>query len=168
MILILQETLHFVKLPSPCNKLDCGYNNDTRSNLTRKNGRERKKWTLEVVDRQTVPNDHPTPIGCRWLYTLKDYPYDTYQKDNPSAELEAKFKARLIVQGMNEDSDDTYSLTESIMLAITLAMTNRWEIRCTDVSTAFLHAGVSGNPYFYPPETENLDNTNTVWKLNNA
>ena len=123
------------------------------------------------IDRQDIPNDHPDPIGCRWLYTLKHYPYDTYQKQAPEAEAEATHKARLIVQGMNEECDDTYSPTpmaESIRLVITLAVSNNWDIRFTDVSTAFLHADVIGNPYVYPPETENLDNTNTVWKLNKA
>ena len=123
------------------------------------------------IDRQDIPNDHPDPIGCRWLYTLKHYPYDTYQKQSPEAEGEATHKARLIVQGMNEECDDTYSPTpmaESIRLVITLAISNHWDIRFTDVSTAFLHADVIGNPYIYPPETENLDNTNIVWKLNKA
>ena len=27
---------------------------------------------FEVVDRQEIPNDHPNPISCRWLYTLKE------------------------------------------------------------------------------------------------
>ena len=123
------------------------------------------------IDRQDIPNDHPDPIGCRWLYTLKHYPYDTYQKQSPEAEAEATHKARLIVQGMNEECDDTYSPTpmaESIRLVITLAVSNNWDIRFTDVSTAFLHADVIGNPYIYSPEKENLENTNIVWKLNKA
>ena len=79
----------------------------------------------DVVDQQTIPNDHPTPIGCRWLYTLKDYPYDTYQKNNPEAEKNARYKARLIVQGMNEQIDDTYSPTpsaESVRICLTIAV----------------------------------------------
>ena len=60
---------------------------------------------FEVVDRQDIPKDHSDPIGCRWLYTLKDYPFDEYQKDNPEAEKEARYKARLIAQGMNESGN---------------------------------------------------------------
>ena len=67
----------------------------------------------DVVDMQDIPNDHAEPIGSRWLYTLKDYPYDTYQPYNTEAEKNARFKARLIVQGMNEKVDDTYSPTPS-------------------------------------------------------
>merc|ERR1711911_27125 len=29
----------------------------------------KKFKVFEVVDQQTIPNDHPTPIGCRWLYS---------------------------------------------------------------------------------------------------
>ena len=75
-----------------------------------------------VIDRQEIPNDHPEPIPCRWLYTLKDYPYDTYQKGCPEAEQQSRFKARLIVQGMSEEVDDTYSPTpspESVRLCLT-------------------------------------------------
>ena len=44
---------------------------------------------FDVIDRQDIPNDHPNPIGCRWLYTLKDYPFDTYQTNAPEAEATA-------------------------------------------------------------------------------
>merc|ERR1711915_217561 len=97
------------------------------------------------------------PIGCRWLYTLKDYPYDTYQKNNPEAEKNARYKARLIVQGMNEQIDDTYSPTPSaelVRICLTIAVIGNWVIKFADVSTAFLHADVIGNPYVYPPEKE--------------
>ena len=123
------------------------------------------------IDRQDIPNDHPDPIGCRWLYTLRNYPFDTYQKGSPEAEAEATYKARLIVQGMDEECDDTYSptpMSESIRLIITLSVLNDWDIRFTDVSTAFLHADVIGNPYVSPPETEGLDGTNIVWELSKA
>ena len=52
----------------------------------------------DVVDMQEIPSDHAEPIGSRWLYTLKDYPYDTYQPYNTEAEKNARYKARLIVQ----------------------------------------------------------------------
>ena len=71
----------------------------------------RKFGVFTEIDRQDIPNDHPDPIGCRWLYTLKNYPFDTYQKGSPEAEGEATHKARLIVQGMNGECDDTYSPT---------------------------------------------------------
>ena len=35
----------------------------------------RKFDVYEVGDRQEIPVDHPDPIGCRWLYHLKDYPF---------------------------------------------------------------------------------------------
>ena len=72
---------------------------------------------------------------------------------------------------MNEECDDTYSptpMSESIRLLIVLSVMNGWDIRFTDVSTAFLHADVIGNPYVFPPETEGLDGTNIIWKLNKA
>ena len=34
--------------------------------------------------------------------------------------------------------------------------------------TAFLHSSEIGNPYVYPPETENLEKETKVWKLNKA
>ena len=105
---------------------------------------------------QDIPNDHAEPIGSRWLYTLKDYPYDTYQPYNTEAEKNARYKARLIVQGMNEKVDDTYSPTpspESVRLCLTLSIICDWEIKLSDVSTAFLHADTLGIPYVYPPDT---------------
>ena len=130
----------------------------------------RKFGVFEVIDRQDIPKDHSDPIGCRWLYTLKDYPFDEYQKDNPEAEKDARYKARLIVQGMNEEVDDTYSPTptvESVRICLTISVICEWIIKFTDVSTAFLHADVIGNKYVYPPETENLGPTK-VWKLKKA
>ena len=131
----------------------------------------KKFGVFTEIDRQDIPNNHPDPIGCRWLYTLKQYPYDTYQKNEPEAENGAIYKARLIVQGMNEECDDTYSptpMSESIRLIISLAVINNWDIKFTDVSTAFLHADVIGHPYVFPPDTEGMENTNIVWKLNKA
>ena len=93
-----------------------------------------------------------------------------YQKDNPEAEINAKYKARLIAQGMLEEVDDTYSPTptaESVRICLTIAVMRDWVIKFTDVSTAFLHAAVIGNIYVYPPETENLGPTK-VWRLNKA
>ena len=31
----------------------------------------KKFGVFTEIDRQNIPNDHPDPIGCRWLYTLK-------------------------------------------------------------------------------------------------
>ena len=117
---------------------------------------------------QDIPNDHVEPIGSRWLYTLKDYPFDTYQPNNPEAEKNAKYKARLIVQGMNEKVYDTYSPTpspESVRLCLALAIICNWDIKFSDVSTAFLRADTLGVPYVYPPDTENLQDTTKVWEL---
>ena len=72
---------------------------------------------------------------------------------------------------MNEEIDNTYSPTptaESVRLCLTLAILCDWIIKFTDVSTAFLHAEVIGTPYVFAPETENLDHTTKVWKLNKA
>ena len=72
---------------------------------------------------------------------------------------------------MNEKIDDTYSPTpsaESVRIGLTIALIGNWKIKFADVSTAFLHADVIGNPYVYPPETEKLDKQTKVWKLNKA
>ena len=72
---------------------------------------------------------------------------------------------------MNEIVDDTYSPTptaESVRICLTVAVYRGWIIKFTDVPTAFLHANVIGNPYVFPPETENLENTNKIWKLKKA
>ena len=69
---------------------------------------------------------------------------------------------------MNGKVDDTYLPTptaESVRLCLTIAVHRNWAIKFTDVSTAFLHADVIGNPYVYPPDTENLGDTHKVWKL---
>ena len=125
---------------------------------------------FDVIDRQEIPKGHPDPIGCRWLYTLKDYPHDTYLSDDIEAEAMSRYKARLIVQGMHEEVDDTYSPTptaESVRTCLTIAVKMGWDIKFTDVSTAFLHAPVEGNKYVHPPPTEGLDVTK-VWRLNKA
>ena len=56
----------------------------------------------------------------------------------------------------------------SVRLLLTIAVHKNWAIKFTDVSTAFLHAVVIGNPYVYPPDTDKLGNTNKVWQLKKA
>ncbi len=56
---------------------------------------------------------------------------------------------------MNEIVDDTYSSTlaaGSVRIFLTLAVNRDWIIKFTDESTSFLHAGVVGNPYLFPPD----------------
>merc|ERR1711915_262850 len=59
-------------------------------------------------------------------------------------------------------------MAESVRICLTIAVIGNWVIKFADVSTAFLHADVIGNPYVYPPETENMENETKVWKLKKA
>ena len=74
----------------------------------------RRFVAFELVHREEIPQDHPSPTDCRLLYASKDYPYDVYQKDNPKAESIARYKARLISQGLCEEVDDTYAPTPTV------------------------------------------------------
>ena len=54
---------------------------------------------------------------------------------------------------------------ESVRICLTFSVICDWDIKLTDVSTAFLHADVIGNPYVFPPETEGLCGKNTVLEV---
>ena len=129
----------------------------------------KKFGVFEEVEIGQEPKD-ALVSKCRWLYVLKNYPYENFLKGDEEAILGAKFKARCIVQGFGDPVEklDTYSPTPNIMsvrILITLAIRENWEIGIGDVSTAFLHADTQRKMYVIPPEHVYEENEKPIYWL---
>lgn len=121
----------------------------------------RKVWQLESLPANT------TPIGCRWVYTVKR---DELGKI-------AKFKARLVAQGFKQVKGESYEETFSPVVNFSvvrfffalLVSFNRWfHIQC-DVTGAYLYAPLTENIYMsQPPGFEKQGQETKFCKLNKA
>ena len=122
----------------------------------------------EWVDRAAVPEGAHV-IGGRWVHTLKNYDLMYYDRNDREAKERAKHKSRYVAQGYSEEKKDTYAATpafQCVRVLLTLAALMSWSVRTADVSTAFLHAEVSGEVYVKPPQ--HLQRAGQVWRLKKA
>ena len=72
---------------------------------------------------------------------------------------------------MVDDPDQTFASTPSLTtlkLLLTLAVTFGWNVFTGDISTAFLHALITGEDIFIIPPSEFYPDQNDVWKLKRA
>ncbi|XP_038904288.1 uncharacterized mitochondrial protein AtMg00820-like [Benincasa hispida] len=91
-------------------------------------------WSLTPL-----PQDRKV-IGSKWVFKLKQ---------TPSGEI-ARYKARLVAQGFNQDYSIDYFETFSpvvkpttILLVLSIALSQNWIIRQLDVHNAFLNDDLS-------------------------
>ncbi|XP_020680826.1 uncharacterized protein LOC110098350 [Dendrobium catenatum] len=99
-------------------------------------------WTL-------VPTSpHYNILGCKWIYRTKR---------NADGSL-ARYKARLVAQGFNQeyglDYFDTFSPVAkfpTIRILFTIAVTSNWPILQLDISNAFLHDKLDETIYMMQP-----------------
>ena len=119
------------------------------------------KW-LEAMKREcTSLSDHEvhgpvqecpkgfTPIGCRWIFTIK--------RDQNGNII--RFKARLVAQGFTQvfgvDYSDTYSPVmnmTTLRWLIAFAARNGYKIRQADIETAYLYGWIDVELYMKLPE----------------
>ncbi|MCH79360.1 retrovirus-related Pol polyprotein from transposon TNT 1-94 [Trifolium medium] len=116
-------------------------------------------WTL--VD----PPNHKRPIGCKWVFRIKENPDGTINK----------YKARLVAKGFHQKAGSDFTETFSpvvkpvtVRTVLTIVVTNKWPIQQIDVNNAFLNGLLEEEVYMQqPPGFETSDKT-LVCKLNKA
>ena len=105
---------------------------------------------LHIKTWKLVPRPPKRPvIGCKWIYKTK-----------PSAHgLPPKYKARLVAKGFLQEGGIDYHETFSpvikvttIRLLLSLAVSQRWQIRQLDISNAFLHGDLHELIYMDQPQ----------------
>ena len=107
-----------------------------------------------------------TPIGCKWVYTIK------------GGEKQVKYKARLVAKGFNQkegvDFTETFSPTAkltSLRTLVQLAAVKNYEIHQLDVKSAYLNADIDAEIYLNQPEgfqKSDDKGDKLYWKLNKS
>ncbi|PKU66732.1 Retrovirus-related Pol polyprotein from transposon TNT 1-94 [Dendrobium catenatum] len=95
------------------------------------------------------PPQSASILGCRWTFRTKRHKNGTI----------ARFKARLVAQGNNQEQGIDYFETFSpvaklptIRILMTVALFHNWEIHQFDVENAFLHGKLSETIYMRQPK----------------
>ncbi|KAK2373624.1 putative mitochondrial protein [Trifolium repens] len=116
-------------------------------------------WTL------VPPPVHKQPIGCKWVFRVKENPDGTIHK----------YKARLVAKGFHQQAGSDFTETFSpvvklvtVKTVLTMAVSNKWPIQQIDVNNAFLNGILEEEVYMQqPPGFEASDKT-LICKLNKA
>ena len=125
------------------------------------NMRQHKVWHL------VSPPTNKTPLGSRWVYTLKRDEHGTI----------ARFKARLVAQGYTQVKGETYDETFSPVVNFSiirfffalLVVCCKWlNLQC-DIKSAYLYAPIDEEILMYqPPGFVEKGKENLVCRLNRA
>lgn len=115
-------------------------------------------WELVPLPTATAGTPVPTPITCRWVFTIKRNADGTIQK----------YKARLVVRGFLQrygvDYKETYAPVvkfKSIKLILAIAAAGDMELKQLDFSNAFLNAGLDELVYMEQPIGYHTNTTGT-------
>ena len=118
----------------------------------------------EVLVKDCTDEQVNEALDCRWVKVWKN---------------ETDLRSRVVVRGCFQDvekneEDNLFASTPSLVtmrpmrLLLCMAMSKKnWGITLGDVSTAFLHAAMSGEVYVWPPK-EFYPNGGCLWKLKKA
>jgi hypothetical protein len=113
----------------------------------------------EVPVTSLSDSDLSHAISSRWVKTRKP---------------DGTVRCRLVVRGFDqvvEDPDQTFASTPSLTtlkLLLTLSVACGWDVSTGGISTAFLHALITGEDIFVIPLAEYHPDQNVVWKLKRA
>ena len=113
----------------------------------------------EVSVAQLNQDQLSSAISSKWVKTRKP---------------DGSVRCRLVCRGFDQvvdDPDQTFASTPSLTtlkLLLTLAVTFGWDVFTGDISTAFLHALITGEDIFIIPPCEFYPDQNVVWKLKRA
>ena len=114
----------------------------------------------EVLVKDCTEEQVNEALDCRWVKVWKN---------------EIDLRCRVVVRGCfrnveKNEEDNLFASTPSLVpmrLVLCMAMSRNWGITLGDVSTAFLHAPISGEVYVWPPK-ESCPNGDCLWKLKKA
>jgi hypothetical protein len=117
-------------------------------------------WTL------VPPSKHCLPIGCKWVFQVKRNADGTIDH----------FKARLVAKEFNQrpglDYKETFSLVvkpATIRSALTIVVTQDWQLRQLDVNNAFLHGLLNEDVYMVqPPGFKDDTHPHYICRMNKA
>lgn len=89
------------------------------------------------------------PIGCRWVYKVKE---------NPNGSVR-KYKARLVAKGFHQqvgfDFNETFSPVvkpTTIRIVLTIALSRGWSVRQLDINNAFLNGILQEEVFMSQPQ----------------
>ena len=114
----------------------------------------------EVLVKDCTDEQVNEALDCRWVKVWKN---------------ETDLRCRVVVRGCfqnveKNEEDNLFASTPSLVtmrLLLCMAMSRNWGRTLGDVSTAFLHAAMSGEVYVWPPK-EFYPNGDCLWKLKKA
>ena len=116
-------------------------------------------WTL------VAPPAHKQPIGCKWVFRVKENPDGTIHK----------YKARLVAKGFHQQAGSDFTETFSpvvkpvtVRTVLTIAVSNKWPIQQIDVNNAFLNGILEEEVYMQQPQGFEASDRTLVCKLNKA
>ena len=114
----------------------------------------------EVLVKDCTEEQVNEALDCRWVKVWKN---------------ETDLRCRVVLRGCfqnveKNEEDNLFASTPSLVtmrLLLCMAMSRNWAITLGDVSTAFLHALMSGEVYVWPPK-EFYPNGDCLWRLKKA
>ncbi|OLP82435.1 Copia protein [Symbiodinium microadriaticum] len=114
----------------------------------------------EVMVKDCAEEQVSEALDCRWVKVWKN---------------ETDLRCREVVRGCLQnfektEEDNLFASTPSLVtmrLLLCMALARNWGITLGDVSTAFLHAAMSGEVFVWPPK-EFYPNGDCLWKLKKA
>ena len=114
----------------------------------------------EVLVKDCTDEQVNEALDCRWVKVWKN---------------ETDLRCRVVVKGCfqnveKNEEDNLFASTPSLVtmrLLLCMAMSRNWGITLGEVSTAFLHAAMSGEVYVWPPK-EFYPNGDCLWRLKKA
>ena len=89
-----------------------------------------------------------SPVGCRWVYTVKVGP------DGQVDRLNARLVAKGYIQVYGSDYGDTFSLVAkivSVRLLLSMAAMCSWPFYQLDIKNVFLHGDLAEEVYMEQP-----------------
>ena len=89
------------------------------------------------------------PIGCRWVYTVKENPNDSVEK----------YKTRLVAKGFHQqarfDFNETFSPVvkpTTIKIVLTIPLSRGWNVRQLDINNVFLNGILQKEVFMSQPQ----------------
>ena len=144
--------LQEVKESQPCEEVNTAITTDNESDIMKAKKDELEKL-IQFDTYEEVENEGQNTVSTRWVVTNK----------------EGKVKARLVARGFEEEfllpSDSPTVGKGAMKLFLTIASSEKWTIKTTDIKSAFLQGKELDRGVFLKPPKESNTPSNRLWKL---